>query len=159
MKINKLILNIILTTVLFVPSCNPDKKMAVETGEVSNISTTTADVSGTVIDVGEGATQHGHVYSTTAGPLISGTKTSLGTAVPGDFTSSLTGLEPETKYYVKTYCSLDGEAAYGSEITFTTASAVPPEVTTTEISGITKTSAVIGGNVTSAGGTPEKAKG
>ncbi|OFY64903.1 MAG: hypothetical protein A2V64_13505 [Bacteroidetes bacterium RBG_13_43_22] len=158
-KTTRLILFFILTGAMSVPSCEPDKKMAVETGEVANILTTTADVSGTVIDVGEGATQHGHCYGTTAGPLITGTKTSLGTAVPGDFTSSLTGLEPETKYYVRAYCSLDGEAAYGSEITFTTASAVPPEVTTTEISGITKTSAVSGGNVTSAGGTTVTARG
>src|SRR4030042_3933200 len=159
MKINKLILNIILTTVLFVPSCNPDKKMAVETGEVSNISTTTADVSGTVIDVGEGATQHGHVYSTTAGPLISGTKTSLGTAVTGDFTSNITGLQSSTKYYVKAYPSLGSHAAYGSEITFTTASATPPEIPTPAITSITKNSAVSGGNVTSAGGTSVTARG
>ncbi len=133
--------------------------MAVETGEVSNILTTTADVSGTVIDVGEGATQHGHCYGTSTGPLISGTKTALGVAVKGDFTSSLTGLEPETEYYVRAYCSLGGEAVYGSEISFTTKSAAPPEVTTTSITSITKTTAVGGGNVTSEGGTPVTARG
>jgi hypothetical protein len=98
MKNNKLILFFILAAALSVPSCEPDKKMAVETGEVTNILTTTADVSGVIIDVGEGAIQHGHCYGTTAGPLITGTKISLGTAVPGDFTSNLTGLEPETLY-------------------------------------------------------------
>jgi len=159
MKTKKLILFLIIVGLAFVPSCKPEKKMLVETGEVSNIMITTVDVSGTIIDVGEGATQHGHCYGTTTGPLIAGTKTSLGTAAPGDFTSSLTGLEPETKYYVRAYCSLGGEAAYGGEITFTTASAVPPEVTTTEISGITKTSAVTGGNITSEGGTPVTARG
>ncbi len=156
---NKLILLFVVALCLPIPSCEPDKKMAVDTGEASNISTTTADVSGTVIDVGEGATQHGHCYCTTAGPLITGTKTSLGVAVTGDFASNLTGLEPSTKYYARAYCSLGGEAAYGSEITFTTASAALAEMTTTAITGITKNSAVSGGEVTSEGGTPVTERG
>src|SRR4030043_1876633 len=141
MKLNKLILSVIITGALMTPSCEPDKKMLVETGDASNISTTTADVSGTVIDIGEGATQHGHCYGTETGPSISGTKTSLGTAIKGDFTSSLTELDPETKYYIRAYCSLGAEAVYGSEISFTTASAALPKLMTTTITSITKTSA------------------
>jgi len=133
--------------------------MSVETGDVSNISTTTADVSGTVIDVGEGATQHGHCYGTSASPTISGTKTTLGVAVMGNFTSNLTGLEPATTYYVRAYTSLGSEAAYGSEIDFTTASSALPELTTTALTSITKTSAVSGGNITSEGGTAVTARG
>jgi len=133
--------------------------MLVETGGVSNISTTTADISGTVIDVGEGATQHGHCYGTSASPLISGTKTTLGVAATGNFTSNLTGLEPSTTYYVRAYTSLGSEAAYGSEVSFTTASAALAELTTTAITSITKTSAVTGGNITSEGGTAVTARG
>src|SRR4030042_2857353 len=98
MKISRVVLVFIIAGALSVPSCEPDKKMAVETGDVSNISTTTANVSGVIIDVGEGAPQHGHCYGIKAGTLITGTKTSLGTAVAGDFTTSLTGLEPGQKY-------------------------------------------------------------
>jgi uncharacterized protein (TIGR02145 family) len=159
MKNTRLILFFIISGALSVPSCEPDKKMAVETGEVSNISVTTADVSGTVIDVGEGATQHGHCYGTNTSPEIDGTKTSLGIPVTGDFTSSLTGLQPETKYYVRAYCSKGKNVEYGSEIDFTTASASLAELTTMEITGITKTSAASGGNVTSEGGTPVTARG
>src|SRR4030042_6627486 len=159
MTTNKITLLFILAAVLSVPFCEPDKKMLVETGDVSNISTTTADVSGTVIDIGEGATQHGHCYGTETGPSITGTKTSLGTAIKGDFTSSLTELDPETKYYIRAYCSLGAEAVYGSEISFTTASAALPELMTTTITSITKTSAVSGGNITSEGGTPVTARG
>src|SRR4030042_3326321 len=133
MKTSRLILFLIIAGSLSVPSCEPDKKMAVETGDASNVSITTADISGTVIDVGEGATQHGHCYGTTAGPLITETKTALGTAAKGGFKSSLTGLNPFTTYYVRAYCSLGGDAVYGSEISFTTASAALPEVTTTAI--------------------------
>jgi len=159
MNINKIILAMIITGALLTPSCEPGKKMRVETGVASDISTTTANVSGKVIDVGEGATQHGHCYGTSAGPAVSGTKTALGVAAAGDFTSSLTGLQPSTTYYVRAYASLGAEAAYGSEITFTTASAALPELTTTAITSITKTSAVSGGNITSEGGTPVTARG
>src|SRR4030042_432947 len=149
MKYKRLVLLFFITGLLIIPFCEPDKKMLVETGDVSNISTTTADISGTVIDIGEGATQHGHCYGTETGPSITGTKTSLGTAVKGDFTSSLTELDPETKYYIRAYCSLGAEAEYGSEISFTTASAALPELMTTTITRKTKTSAVSGGNITS----------
>ncbi|OFY64904.1 MAG: hypothetical protein A2V64_13510 [Bacteroidetes bacterium RBG_13_43_22] len=37
MKTNKLIIYFILVATLFPPSCKPDKKMLVETGEASNI--------------------------------------------------------------------------------------------------------------------------
>jgi hypothetical protein len=46
MKTNKLVLFFILAGMLSVPSCEPDKKMLVETGVASNILITTADVSG-----------------------------------------------------------------------------------------------------------------
>jgi len=159
MKANRLILLLFISGLLFIPFCEPDKKMSVETGDVSNISTTSADVSGTVIDVGEGATQHGHCYGTSANPSISGTKTTLGVAATGNFTSNLTELEPSTTYYVRAYTSLGSEAAYGSEASFTTASAALAELTTTAITSITKNSAVTGGNITSEGGTSVTARG
>jgi uncharacterized protein (TIGR02145 family) len=160
MKITRLILFIIITGTLYIPSCKPDKKMAVETGEVTNILTTTADVSGVVIDVGEGATQHGHCYGKTPGLTTSGTKTELGIkAIAGVFTSNLTGLDPETKYYARAYCSHGSDTEYGSEIDFTTKSAELSEVTTEIVTNVTKTTAACGGNVTSEGGTPVSARG
>lgn len=141
------------------PSCEPDKQMFVETGNVLNISTTTADVTGTVIDEGEGATEHGHCYGTSSNPTTSGSKTTLGVAFKGDFTSNLTGLQPETKYYVRAYTSLGTEAAYGKEVTFTTASTALPQLTTTAITSITKTTAISGGNITNEGGTLVTARG
>jgi uncharacterized protein (TIGR02145 family) len=157
---NKLILLFVIALNLPIPSCEPDKKMAVETGEASNVLITTADVSGEIIDVGEGITQHGHCYGKTPGQTISGTKTELGTkAAAGVFTSNLTGLDPETRYYARAYCSKDKDTEYGSEIEFTTKSADPPEVTTEIVTNVTKTTAICGGNVTSEGGTPVSARG
>jgi len=157
---NKIGLYFFLTAVLIVSSCEPDKKMMVSTGEASNILLTTVNVSGEIIDTGEGITQHGHCYGKTTGPTTSGTKTELGTkTTAGVFTSNLTGLDTETKYYARAYCSNSKETQYGSEISFTTSSADPPVVTTENVTNVTKTAAVCGGNVTNEGGTPVSARG
>jgi uncharacterized protein (TIGR02145 family) len=71
----------------------------------------------------------------------------------------MTGLLPGTTYFVKAYCSRGETTVYGSEINFTTASADLPELSTAEITGITKTAAVSGGNITSQGGTPVTSRG
>jgi uncharacterized protein (TIGR02145 family) len=146
MKTNKFIFPLLFPRLLLLPSCEPEKKMLVATGDASNILITAADISGEIIDIGDGITQHGHCYGKTANPMITGTKTELGAlTAAGTFTSKLTDLEPETKYYARAYCSHGSDTEYGSEINFTTASADPPEVTTE--------------NVTSKGGTPVSARG
>jgi len=94
--------------------------MLVSTGDVTNILTNSAEVSGLVIDLGEGATQHGHCYGTTPNVTISITKTVLGQPPAGSFTSQLENLEAGTKYYVKAYLSNGNETVYGKEISFTT---------------------------------------
>jgi uncharacterized protein (TIGR02145 family) len=161
MKTNKLILLTLLAGSIFLLTCKKvEKLMLVSTGTVSNILITTADISGTVLDLGDGATQYGHCYATTPNPNISGSKTELGTPALGGYTSALTGLTQGTKYYIKAYMSRGKEAVYGDEITFTTASSALPEVTTNaDITGTTKTAAVSGGNVTDEGGTPVTSRG
>lgn len=134
--------------------------MLVKTGTVTNILTTSAYVSGEVLDLGEGVSQHGHCWSSSPNASISNSKTELG--IPpgvGGFTSELLGLQPGTTYFVKAYGSKAGETVYGSEINFTTASADLPELSTSEASGIAKTTAVSGGNITNQGGTPVTARG
>jgi hypothetical protein len=160
MKAKKLFLIILLPGFLCLTTCKKvEKQMLVSTGTVTNILTTTADVSGNILDLGEGATQFGHCYSKTTNPTTSGSKTVYSSPSMGSFTSSLEGLEAGTKYYVKAYLSRGQDIVYGDEINFTTASAALPELTTTIISAITKTSAVSGGNITNQGGTPVTARG
>jgi hypothetical protein len=161
MNTNKLILFIIFSGCLFLTTCKKvEKEILVTTGIVTNILTTSADVSGEIIDLGEGVTQHGHCYAKTPNTSVAGSKTEIGIPVGvGGFTSSLTGLEPGTKYYIKAYCSRGKITVYGSEINFTTASAALPDLTTAAVTSITKTSAAGGGNVTSQGGTPVTARG
>jgi uncharacterized protein (TIGR02145 family) len=160
MKTNKLNVFFLLLCFTLLPACKKvEKEMLVTTGTVSNILTTIADVSGEILDLGEGATEYGHCYSTSPNTNISGTKTEYSSPVIGGFTSALTGLTPGTKYYIKAYLSRGSAVVYGSEINFTTASADLPELTTTAVTGITKTEAVSGGNITSQGGTPVTARG
>jgi len=91
------------------------------TGTISSITLESARAEGNLIDVGGGIHQHGHCWSTSPNTDVSDSKTSLGLkASTGLFTSSLTGLHPETKYYVRAYAQSGIEIIYGEEISFTT---------------------------------------
>lgn len=134
--------------------------MLVKTGVVTNISITTATVSGDILDLGEGVSKHGHCWSTNPNCSVADLTTDLGAgSSTGGFTSLLNGLQPETTYYVKAYCNDGKTTVYGSEINFTTASDARPALTTTPVTSIQKTSASSGGNITYEGGTPVKARG
>jgi uncharacterized protein (TIGR02145 family) len=142
--------------ILFFLICceKPEKQMGVSTGSVSNIQPKSADVSGVIIDMGEGISQHGHCYDTSPNTNIGSRKTELGIpAGTGGFTSILENLGSETKYYLKAYCSDGKVTTYGEEISFITLSAELPNLTTNTVTNITKTSAVSGGNISSQGGT------
>jgi len=65
----------------------------------------------------------------------------------------MSGLQPNTIYYVRAYATNSKGTSYGEQISFTTnKQIVLAAVTTTAVSAITETSAISGGNVTSDGG-------
>jgi uncharacterized protein (TIGR02145 family) len=98
-------------------------------------------------------------WSTTINPTVAlTTKTVNGTGA-GSFTSSITGLTPNTLYHVRAYATNSVGTSYGSDLTFTTLSIVIPTVTTTAISSITTNTATSGGNITSDGGATITARG
>jgi uncharacterized protein (TIGR02145 family) len=135
-------------------------EMMVTTGEVTNIQQNTAEISGMIIDLGEGATEHGHCYAKTPNVSINSLKTALGNpAGNGGFTSILTDLEAGAKYYIKAYLSNGKEIVYGKEISFSTLAALLPEITTKPVTDITQQGAISGGNVSSDGGAPVTARG
>ena len=102
-------------------------EILVETGDVSDILTTTATVTGNILSIGDGIKQYGHCYATTPNPVVSGSKTEYHATIgTGTYTSFLQGLEPGTKYYVRAYGSRENVAVYGREISFTTSLAVAP---------------------------------
>ena len=159
MKTIKLTLAIVLICLISFGCRKVEKEMMVETGSISNIQITSVDISGSVIDLGEGATQHGHCYSKTPNPKLSGSITQLGTPSKGGFTSALTNLEPGTKYYVKAYLSLNENVVYGDEINFTTVAIVLSQITTSTVTSIETTTAKCGGNITADGGASVSARG
>uniref|UniRef100_UPI001F09B246 S-layer homology domain-containing protein n=2 Tax=Paenibacillus periandrae TaxID=1761741 RepID=UPI001F09B246 len=86
----------------------------------TNITTTTADVTGNVSsDGGAGLTERGFVYATTQNPTISDSKVSDGTST-GAMSKTLTGLTPGTTYYVRAYATNSAGTSYGTEIQFIT---------------------------------------
>lgn len=106
-----------------------DKLMMVTTGTYSEITDNSVNVAGQVVDEGEGITQYGHFYSTTSGNTSGGTMVqSIDKSPDGEFTTQLTGLSPDTKYYTKAYVSNKEETIYGREISFTTLALLIPEL-------------------------------
>ncbi len=143
------------------PQENPDPGvLSVTTGTVTNITTTTATCSGNVTsDGGSSVTARGVCWSTTQNPTTSNSKTTNGTGV-GSYTSNITGLSPNTTYYVRAYATNSEGTAYGAQKTFTTnAQQATPSVTTGDVTNITTTTASCSGNVTSDGGSSVTARG
>jgi hypothetical protein len=88
---------------------------------VSSSITNTAALSGGNItsDGGNTVTARGVVWNTATAPTIAlSTKTSDGTGA-GIFTSSITGLTANTKYFYRAYATTSVTTSYGSELNFT----------------------------------------
>jgi hypothetical protein len=132
----------------------------VSTAQAMNITATTATSGGTVnSDGGSTVTVRGVCYSTSSNPTLANSHTSDGSGM-GTFLSNLTGLTPNTLYYVKAYATNGVGTSYGNEITIATLpSANLASVSTTVASTITETTATCGGNVTSDGGAGVTARG
>ena len=111
---------LLISEILFCTSCTPDPPI-VETKGVSDITQTSA-VSGGVVknDGGAEVTARGVCWSNTENPpTISSSKTSDGTG-NGSFSSNITGLLANTKYYVCAYATNSEGTGYGMVLNFTT---------------------------------------
>jgi len=92
----------------------------VTTNSVSNIAKKSADVAGEVLsDNGNTVTERGFVYNSTGNPKITDNKVIAGSGT-GSFSTTLTGLNPTTTYYVKAYATNSAGTVYGAQIEFTT---------------------------------------
>ncbi len=94
----------------------------ITTQAATNITNTSATANGNITLLGDPApTQYGHCWSTTSGPTLLNNSTSNGPATStGAFTSSITGLNPSTTYYVRAYVTNSTGTYYGPEVAFTT---------------------------------------
>ncbi|MDD3080411.1 MAG: T9SS type A sorting domain-containing protein [Paludibacter sp.] len=97
-------------------------KLPVVTTAAVTILTTTATGNGDITDLGSPAlTAYGVCWNTTGTPTVSDSKTDNGTATEtGAFTTSMTGLSPNTLYYVRAYVTNSAGTVYGDEVNFTT---------------------------------------
>jgi uncharacterized protein (TIGR02145 family) len=147
---------------LILNSCKKfEREAKVITGTVSNITTTSANATGDIIDLGNGITDHGHCYGLSANPNISGSKVPLGNmGETGSFTSVLPNLVAGSTYHVRAYVidKKDG-VLYGADLSFTTSQVLVATLTTTSVTSIALTTAVSGGNISADGGGAITARG
>ena len=99
----------------------------VTTSTITQIMQTSAVAGGNVTSDGNASvTERGVCISTVSNPTTSNTKVKSGTGT-GSFTCNLTGLQPNTKYYVRAYAINSKGTAYGSQVSFTTNGQPTPE--------------------------------
>jgi len=128
--------------------------------EVTSITETTAQSGGNITDNGGAeVTARGVCWSTSENPALSDSHTNDGSGT-GEFTSEISGLDPNTNYYVRAYATNSAGTAYGENAGFTTAQESGlPVLTTDAVSSITQTTALSGGNISDNGGSEVIARG
>ena len=98
-------------------------KPTVITINVINISEDQATCEGAVTDDGGATvTARGVCWNTSTNPTVSNSHTTDGTGT-GTFSSIMTGLTPNTTYYVRAYATNSAGTSYGEQKTFTTPNA------------------------------------
>ncbi len=131
-------LGIIIIFTVFLISCSNDDSNpttptslvpVLTTADVSAITDTTANCGGTITsDGGATVTAWGVCWSTSQTPTVSDSITNDGGGA-GSFTSEMSGLTPETDYYVRAYATNSGGTGYGAAMLFTTLETVIGTVT------------------------------
>jgi uncharacterized protein (TIGR02145 family) len=91
----------------------------VNTVSVTNVTPSTALVTGEVTSEGDQNTTRGFCYSTTSNPTVSNDTTMNGTGL-GVYSGTLQNLTPSTTYYVRAYATNSLGTSYGNELSFTT---------------------------------------
>lgn len=95
------------------------------TTAASSITSTSASSGGSSIsDGGASITFKGVCWSTSQNPTTANSNTNDGTGT-ANFTSSITGLLPNTTYYVRAYAVNSAGTGYGNQISFTTLPSAP----------------------------------
>ncbi len=139
--------------------CRKNKEPHISTSEVSSITQTSAISGGNVLsDGGEAILSKGVCWGIINRPTVSGNKT-IDSSGNDSFICVLTGLATGTTYNVRSYATNSVGTGYGNVVSFTTSQIAVPLLTTAQISSITPTTAVSGGNITSDNGSSVIARG
>jgi hypothetical protein len=92
-------------------------------------------------------TERGVVYSTTQNPTLADSKVvSAGTGT-GSFSANVSGLTPNTTYYIRAYATNAKGTAYGEEMSFTTSKEEDLSIFTNAVTIFDRTTATLGGNI------------
>ena len=123
----------------------------VVTGEVDNITSSTATCTGQVVEEGASTViNRGVCWSTNPNPTIEDSHASSGNGL-GSYSVEMTGLSRATGYYVKAFATNGQGTTYGTAKYFET-EGEPSIVTIGPMSEITSTTALCSGTVTDDGG-------
>ena len=115
---------------------------SIKTSEVMNITPITAICGGEVLTEGDASiSARGVCWSLVQNPTLVDSKTNDGNDI-GSFTSILTGLIPESTYYVRSYATNGAGTVYGEQKVFLTPS-LEPKVSKPVITDVTRTTATI----------------
>jgi len=118
---------------------------------MSGIDCTSATVGGNVTsDGGAPVTERGICWSYLPNPMTYNSKLTCGSG-SGSFSTTLSPLEVETPYYVRSYATNSAGTGYGAQVSYLNPITIPQLATTTSASNITYNSAMSGGNITSDG--------
>ena len=144
-------------------SSTPPPSATIPSVTVSSVLATSPSVitltSTVTTDGGASVTARGVCWSIGTVPTIANTKTLDGTGA-GTFSSSITGLLPNTNYTIRCYATNSAGTGYSTPMVYTTPQAITlPTVSATPPSFITSKSAVITGTVTADGNAPVTTRG
>jgi uncharacterized protein (TIGR02145 family) len=150
----------LITGIVLINGCKKDPSLAIlKTNNVTDITINSVTSGGEITsNGGADITARGLCWSTSQNPVIAGSYTTEGKG-SGSFSSTVTGLIPNTTYYIRAYATNSAGTAYGNEVSSTTTALVVPALSTVAITEITFTTAVSGGTITSDGGAAITAKG
>ena len=152
-----LIVILIFGTAIYLPSCKKDANPpVVKTKIVSEVTKTTVTIEGSVTDDGGAEIiEIGICWSTSLNPTVSSNKASNGKGFES-ISTIITGLTPQTRYYVRAYAINSAGISYGNQVSFETTpfneGSTMPIVVTADVISITSTSAMTGGTIINEGG-------
>ena len=128
-------------------------------GSITNITALTATANVTVTDAGGSTIQScGICWSTNPNPTVADSKAAAsGKQLNTAYACNMSGLNPNTSYYVRGYALTDVATAYSPAKTFSTKDGLP--IVSTTATTATSTNITTGGNISSDGGYAITARG
>lgn len=128
-------------------------KPVVSTALPTMITSKTASCGGTILNEGTSAVVGYGVYVSTVNPIPTTTDWDIhGSINSGNFVCKLTNLQPNTKYYVRSYAINNSGISFGDVVSFATEKVGLTSILTNQPSSIFTSAAKVGGTIISDGG-------